>query len=54
MAHDHDNHEDGVSRRHALECMLWAGTGVLCRGRRTSFRLIALAKRDAVAICGNQ
>src|SRR6201993_2065989 len=29
MAHDHDNHEDGVSRRHALECMLWAGTGVL-------------------------
>ena len=29
MAHDHDNHESGVSRRHALECMLWAGTGVL-------------------------
>ena len=29
MAHDHDNHGDGVSRRHALECMLWAGTGVL-------------------------
>src|ERR1700722_4650833 len=29
MAHDHDNQEDGVSRRHALECMLWAGTGVL-------------------------
>jgi 3',5'-cyclic AMP phosphodiesterase CpdA len=27
MAHDHDL--DGVSRRHALECMLWAGTGVL-------------------------
>jgi 3',5'-cyclic AMP phosphodiesterase CpdA len=27
MAHDHD--EDGVSRRHALECMLWAGSGVL-------------------------
>jgi len=27
MAHDHD--QDGVSRRHALECMLWAGTGVL-------------------------
>src|ERR1700746_1108575 len=27
--HNHDNHEDGVSRRHALECMLWAGTGVL-------------------------
>jgi hypothetical protein len=29
MAHDHVNHGDGVSRRHALECMLWAGTGVL-------------------------
>jgi 3',5'-cyclic-AMP phosphodiesterase len=29
MSHDHDNHGDGVSRRHALECMLWAGTGVL-------------------------
>src|SRR5229473_3160321 len=29
MAHDHDNHGDGVSRRHVLECMLWAGTGVL-------------------------
>jgi 3',5'-cyclic-AMP phosphodiesterase len=27
MAHDHD--QDGVSRRHALECMLWAGSGVL-------------------------
>ncbi len=28
MSHDtHD--EDGVSRRHAFECMLWAGTGVL-------------------------
>ncbi len=24
-----DNNEDGVSRRHALECMIWAGTGVL-------------------------
>ena len=29
MSHDHDNHGDGVNRRHALECMLWAGTGVL-------------------------
>ncbi len=26
--HSHDD-EDGVSRRHALECMIWAGTGVL-------------------------
>ena len=29
MSHNKDNHEDGISRRHALECMLWAGTGVL-------------------------
>src|SRR6201987_1768937 len=29
MSHNKDNHEDVVSRRHALECMLWAGTGVL-------------------------
>src|SRR5579862_4568602 len=28
MADDH-NREDGPSRRHILECMLWAGTGVL-------------------------
>jgi 3',5'-cyclic AMP phosphodiesterase CpdA len=27
--HDHDVHDQGVSRRHALECMVWAGTGVL-------------------------
>jgi ribose transport system substrate-binding protein len=29
MAQDHDSHEDGVSRRHALERMMWTGTGVL-------------------------
>src|SRR6266540_5198927 len=29
MANDRDNHEDGVSRRHALECMVCAGTGIL-------------------------
>ena len=28
MSH-HDDHENGHTRRHALECMLWAGTGVL-------------------------
>jgi 3',5'-cyclic AMP phosphodiesterase CpdA len=29
--HDHDHHDDerGVSRRKVLECMTWAGTGVL-------------------------
>ena len=26
---DHDHHADGVSRRRVLECMTWAGTGVL-------------------------
>ena len=26
--HDHD-HDHGITRRHALECMIWAGTGVL-------------------------
>ena len=36
---DHDHHDDGVSRRGVLECMTWAGTGVLwtspaaCRAR---------------------
>ena len=30
MSHHHDDERaDGISRRHALECMLWAGTGVL-------------------------
>ena len=30
MSHHHDDDGgDGISRRHALECMLWAGTGVL-------------------------
>ncbi|MER9119172.1 metallophosphoesterase [Mesorhizobium sp. M0954] len=29
MTHHHDNEADGISRRHALECMIWAGTGVL-------------------------
>jgi 3',5'-cyclic AMP phosphodiesterase CpdA len=23
------DHDDGINRRHALECMIWAGTGVL-------------------------
>ncbi len=28
-AHDHGDKGEGMSRRHALECMIWAGTGVL-------------------------
>ena len=29
MAHDHHEDGNGMTRRHALECMIWAGTGVL-------------------------
>jgi ABC-type sugar transport system substrate-binding protein len=29
MTFNHDDDEDVVSRRHALRCMLWVGTGVL-------------------------
>src|SRR5437588_13056437 len=29
MISDNDRNEDGVSRRKVLECMIWAGTGVL-------------------------
>ncbi len=29
MSNHHDDDPDGVNRRGALECMLWAGTGVL-------------------------
>ena len=28
-SHDEDHKGTGISRRHALECMIWAGTGVL-------------------------
>jgi 3',5'-cyclic AMP phosphodiesterase CpdA len=47
MADNHDNYEDGVSRRHALECMLWAGTGVLWTvsgGVPKSFNLLGQAE----------
>src|ERR1700733_2024020 len=52
MAKDHDNHEDGVSRRHALECMLWAGTGVLwtvAGGVPKSLSLLSPAEAAAAA-----
>jgi hypothetical protein len=52
MAHNHDNHEDGVSRRHALECMLWAGTGVLWMvsgGVPKSFSLLSQAEAATAA-----
>ena len=27
--HDDDEHGNGLNRRHALECMIWAGTGIM-------------------------
>ena len=47
MPHDHDNREDGFSRRHALECMIWVGTGVLWTvsgGISNSLRLLGRAE----------
>jgi ribose transport system substrate-binding protein len=47
MANDRDNQEDGVGRRHALECMIWAGTGVLwtvSAGLSNSLSLLGLAE----------
>ena len=29
MVHNHGDDANGLDRRHALECMIWAGTGVL-------------------------
>jgi 3',5'-cyclic AMP phosphodiesterase CpdA len=29
MSGEHDDDAGGISRRHALECMIWAGTGIL-------------------------
>ena len=52
MAHDHDNHEDGIGRRHVLECMLWAGTGVLWTisgGVPKSFGLLSEAEAATAA-----
>src|ERR1700758_1405521 len=52
MVRDHDNQEDGVSRRHALECMLWAGTGVLwtvAGGVPTSLSLLGRAEAATAA-----
>jgi len=50
--HDHDHHdkEKGVSRRKVLECMTWAGTGVLwtvAGGVPQSLGLVGEAKAQA-------
>ena len=52
MAHDHDHHEGGIDRRHVLECMLWAGTGVLWTisgGVPKSFGLLSEAEAATAA-----
>jgi ribose transport system substrate-binding protein len=49
MAFDHDDHHDSVSRRHALERMIWASTGVLwmvSAGGSKSFGLAATAREQ--------
>lgn len=53
MAHDQD--DEGVSRRHALECMIWAGTGVLwtvAGGVPKSLSLLDKAEAAEVAKSG--
>jgi hypothetical protein len=49
MAFDHDDHHDSVSRRHALERMIWASTDVLwmvSAGGSKSFGLAATAREQ--------
>jgi ribose transport system substrate-binding protein len=47
MANDRDNHEDGVSRRHALECMVCAGTGILWLSADVPGSLSLLGRAEA-------
>ena len=56
MSHHDDDHNGGepkgVDRRHALECMIWAGTGVLWTltgGVPTSLGLLGDAKAAEAA-----
>ena len=53
-AHDHDHdHGDGLSRRKVLECMTWAGTGVLwtvAGGIPTSLGLVGEAKAQTTGM----
>jgi 3',5'-cyclic AMP phosphodiesterase CpdA len=52
MKFDHDRNEDGVSRRKVLECMTWAGTGVLWTlsgGVPRSLGIVGEAKAQAAA-----
>jgi ribose transport system substrate-binding protein len=47
MANDRDNHEDGFSRRHALECMVCAGTGILWLSADVPGSLSLLGRAEA-------
>jgi ABC-type sugar transport system substrate-binding protein len=51
MAFDHDDHEDGVSRRRALKRMIWTSTGVLwmVSGGSKSFGQISSAQAATAA-----
>ena len=57
MTHHHndDRQGEGISRRHALECMIWAGTGVLWTlsgGVPTSLGLLGEAKAAGALASG--
>jgi 3',5'-cyclic AMP phosphodiesterase CpdA len=52
MVFDHDGNDGGVSRRKVLECMTWAGTGVLwtlAGGVPRSLGLVGEAKAQAAS-----
>jgi 3',5'-cyclic-AMP phosphodiesterase len=51
----HDHNGDGIDRRGFLECMAWAGTGVLCvmqGGVLKSFSMSRIGKVDAKKMAG--
>jgi len=51
----HDHNGDGIDRRGFLECMAWAGTGVLCimqGGVLKSFSMSGIGKVDAKKMAG--
>ncbi|MBN8942203.1 MAG: metallophosphoesterase [Rhizobiales bacterium] len=48
----HDHHEGGHTRRHALECMIWAGTGILWTVSGGVPRSLSLLDRAEAAEAG--
>src|ERR1700758_3362538 len=56
MSFDHNDHEDGISRRHALERMVWASTAALCMvadGASNSWSQISSARAATAAAQAN-